>query len=154
VENHTYSLKSDDSAGTYQLMHGDGSGADTPAVDHVVALRFDYYGEGQPPVLLHPIGDTAEPATTYGPKPVAAGVASCCLTIAMINEPNKSGGDSTTGTSIGPSRPMRVAITESTPASRLSASSKASPFGYVAGTVNRTPRYFLVWHRIDCAAEH
>jgi len=63
------------------------------------------------------------------------------------------GGDSTTGTSIGPSRPMRVAITESTPASRLSASSKASPFGYVAGTVNRTPRYFLVWHRIDCAAE-
>ena len=87
VENHTYSLKSDDSAGTYQLMHGDGSGADTPVVDHVVALRFDYYGEGQPPVLLHPIGDTAEPATTYGPKPVAAGVASCLFSAAAPPAP-------------------------------------------------------------------
>lgn len=83
AENHAYFLKSDDSAGTYQLMHDDGAGsADTPVVDHVVALRFDYYGEGQPPVLLRPPGDTIEPATTYGPKPVAAGVASCIFSAA------------------------------------------------------------------------
>jgi len=83
AENHTYSLRSDDSAGTYQLMHDDGTGrVDTPVVDHVVELRFDYYGEGQPPILLRPAGDTVEPATTYGPKPAAAGVASCMFSAA------------------------------------------------------------------------
>ena len=88
AENHTYYLKNDDSTGSYQLMHYDGTtNADVPVVDHVVALRFEYYGEGQPPVLLRPIADTAEPATTYGPKPVAAGVASCIFSAATPPAP-------------------------------------------------------------------
>ena len=88
AENHTYYLRSDDSTGSYQLMHDDGtSNADVPVVDHVVALRFEYYGEGQPPVLLRPIGDLGEPATTYGPRPVAAGVASCIFSAATPPAP-------------------------------------------------------------------
>jgi hypothetical protein len=87
AENHTYYLKSDDSTGTYQLMHYDGtSNAEVPVVDHIVALRFEYYGEGQPPILLRPIGDAEEPSTTYGPKPVA-GVAGCIFSAASPPAP-------------------------------------------------------------------
>ena len=61
-----YSLKSDPTAGTYQLVSSEGGGADVPVVDHLVALTFEYYGDAQPPAL---IGSAQE--TTYGPRPPA-----------------------------------------------------------------------------------
>jgi prepilin-type N-terminal cleavage/methylation domain-containing protein len=67
-----YYLKSDPSAGTYQLMSRDGgTGADAPVVDHLVALTFDYYGDSQPPMLIKTPGDPVGPWTTYGPPPPA-----------------------------------------------------------------------------------
>jgi hypothetical protein len=74
-----YYLKNDTSAGSYQLMSRDaGSGADVPVVDHLVALRFDYYGDSQPPMLIKASSNPAGPwtlgtlgtlGTTYGPRP-------------------------------------------------------------------------------------
>ena len=65
-------MKSDAAAGTYQLVSSDSGGAEVPVVDHLVALKFDYYGESQPPEL---IGNarTIRPTrwTTYGPPPPA-----------------------------------------------------------------------------------
>ena len=54
-------------ATTNQLMHYDGSLSDVPVADNVVSLRFEYYGEPQPPTLKHPGGD--DDSMTYGPKP-------------------------------------------------------------------------------------
>ena len=47
-----YSLKIDAAAGTYQLVSSDSGGAEVPVVDHLVALKFEYYGESQPPELI------------------------------------------------------------------------------------------------------
>ena len=67
-----YYLKSDASAGTYQLMSRDGgTGADVPVVDNLVTLTFDYYGDPQPPRLIKSLDDPAGPWTTYGPAPPA-----------------------------------------------------------------------------------
>ncbi len=74
VAAHTYYLKSDDATQTYQLMHYDGGFTDTPVVDNVVGLTFEYFGEPQPPVLRKPVSDTVGPWTTYGPRPPALGV--------------------------------------------------------------------------------
>ena len=53
-----------------QLMYYDGSSnSDVPVVDHVVGLKFEYYGDPQPPVLRKPVSDPAGPWTTYGPTP-------------------------------------------------------------------------------------
>ena len=52
VESHTYYLKTDLSTKTFQLMQYDGVSTDLPVVDHVVGLRFDYFGDG--PVPLDP----------------------------------------------------------------------------------------------------
>jgi len=72
---HTYFLKTDDVTQTYQLMHDDGTiNADVPVIDHVVGLRFDYYGEPNPPTMLKPVSEPAGPWTTYGPKPPPPGV--------------------------------------------------------------------------------
>ena len=66
-----YYLKSDASTGSYQLMSRDGgTGADVPVVDHLVALRFDYYGDPRPPQLREIIGASTVEAT-YGPAPPA-----------------------------------------------------------------------------------
>jgi hypothetical protein len=73
----TYFLKTDVVNGLYQLMTADGStGAIAPAVDHVVGLTFDYYGDPQPPSLVNALTGPAGPWTTYGPKPPLSGVAS------------------------------------------------------------------------------
>lgn len=70
LANIVYYLKSDASADTYQLMSRDGgTGADVPVVDNLVALKFDYYGNPQPPQLIKAPGDPADPWTTYGPPP-------------------------------------------------------------------------------------
>jgi hypothetical protein len=82
VATHTYYLKTDNTAKTYQLMHYDGYQTDLPVADNVVGLEFEYFGEPQPPTLIpnKPVTDTKGPWTTYGPKPPAIGV------------PNSSGG--------------------------------------------------------------
>ena len=77
VETHTYYLKSDATAQTYQLMHYDGYLTDLPVVDNVVKLQFEYFGEPQPPQLLPGKCLSAGcpgPWTTYGPRPPALGV--------------------------------------------------------------------------------
>lgn len=78
AESHAYYLRTDAGAGAHQLMHYDGSGnADVPVADNIVGLRFDYYGEGQPPMVRGAVDEPASPATTYGPKPSAPGEATC-----------------------------------------------------------------------------
>lgn len=75
VESRTYSLKSDAATDSYQLMVSVGASlADVPAVDHVVGLRFEYFGDPQPPRLLRSHDDAALERTTYGPAPPDAGV--------------------------------------------------------------------------------
>jgi len=71
---HTYYFKAE----TSQLMHYDGESTDLPVVDDVVALRFEYYGDPQPPRRLpgRALAEPTGPWTTYGPKPPPAGVAS------------------------------------------------------------------------------
>jgi prepilin-type N-terminal cleavage/methylation domain-containing protein len=54
---------------TNQLMFYDGSGApDVPVVDNVVGLKFEYYGDPQPPLIKN---SAAPWLTTYGPSPKA-----------------------------------------------------------------------------------
>jgi prepilin-type N-terminal cleavage/methylation domain-containing protein len=70
----TYYLKADKDKNTYQLMYYDGYKTDLPVVDNVVKLKFEYFGEAQPPRLLPPgpntcLSNCAGPWTTYGPKP-------------------------------------------------------------------------------------
>jgi prepilin-type N-terminal cleavage/methylation domain-containing protein len=47
IESHTYYLRSDPSAGDFQLRHYDGVSTDRPVLDHVVGLRFEYFGANQ-----------------------------------------------------------------------------------------------------------
>ncbi len=65
----TYWLKADASTQLYQLMRYDGDATDSPIVDNVVGLSFEYYGDPAPPQLRPGL----VPATTYGPKPPALG---------------------------------------------------------------------------------
>lgn len=74
VATDTYYLRTDTTTNTFQLMHYDGASTDTPLIDNVVALRFEYLGEATPPVLRVPVTDPVGPWTTYGPKPPAPGV--------------------------------------------------------------------------------
>ena len=50
VVSHTYELRVDAAADTFQLMRYDGRQGDFPIVDHVVALAFDYFGAGPTPL--------------------------------------------------------------------------------------------------------
>jgi prepilin-type N-terminal cleavage/methylation domain-containing protein len=59
---------------TYQLAHYDGALTDTPLIDDIVGLRFDYLGDATPPFLRVPVTDPVGPWTSYGPKPPALGV--------------------------------------------------------------------------------
>jgi type II secretory pathway pseudopilin PulG len=76
VATHTYYLKKDLNAKTFELRHFDGYQTDLPVVDNVVDLEFEYFGEGQPPrrLLNRPLTDPTGPWTTYGPKPLNLGV--------------------------------------------------------------------------------
>jgi len=60
-----YYLKSDDATKTYQLMYFDGWNVDLPVADNVVRLRFQYFGDPQPPVLTgKPLTKKPGPWTT------------------------------------------------------------------------------------------
>lgn len=74
VEMVTYWLRSDEAAGTFELMQYDGEGTDLPIADHVVALDFAYYGDPVPPVLVDPEGESGGPRSSYGPAPPAPDV--------------------------------------------------------------------------------
>jgi hypothetical protein len=75
AQNHTYYLKTDALNNVHQLMHYDGTtNADAPVVDNIVGLRFDYYGDPDPPKVRKALSDTAPPLTTYGPRPAAVAV--------------------------------------------------------------------------------
>jgi Tfp pilus assembly protein PilW len=70
LTNIVYSQKSDASTDSYQLISREGgTGSDVPVVDDLVALKFDYYGDPQPPRLLRSPDDPAGAWTTYGPSP-------------------------------------------------------------------------------------
>jgi len=78
VAAHTYYLKTDINTNTYQLMHYDGYKTDLPIVDNVVKLKFSYFGDPQPPMLIpgKSLCDASAkgPFTTYGPKPPCIGL--------------------------------------------------------------------------------
>jgi type II secretory pathway pseudopilin PulG len=61
-------------AAAQQLMYYDGDQRDEAAVDNVVDLEFEYFGETRPPVLVTSPSGTKW--TTYGPRPPAVGVSS------------------------------------------------------------------------------
>jgi hypothetical protein len=68
---HTFEWAKDATTGVPLLSHYDGFATARPAVDHVVAVAFDYFGEAGPP-QLRPGVDLAAPRgpwTTYGPAP-------------------------------------------------------------------------------------
>jgi hypothetical protein len=54
------------------LARYDGYQSDLPAVDHIVRLAFEYYGDPRPPVVRSAAGVLAD-STTYGPPPPAPG---------------------------------------------------------------------------------
>ena len=66
TELRAYHLKQD-SEGIWQLMQYDGHASDQPAVEDVIALRFDYFGEGLPPVAT--VTEHGDPRATYGAAP-------------------------------------------------------------------------------------
>jgi hypothetical protein len=74
IEQSTYSLAVDRVTGTPRLMVYDGHLSDSPLVDHVVRLAFEYFGESAPPVLVE--GEAAVPwlRASYGPLPPGADV--------------------------------------------------------------------------------
>jgi hypothetical protein len=70
----TYHHKSDNVATVYQLMRHDGWATDLPVVDDVVALRFQYFGDPEPPRrTAKPLEEPDGPWTTYGPAPPPVG---------------------------------------------------------------------------------
>jgi len=69
----TYWLKSDEAAGTYQLMLNESANnADVPVVDHLVGLIFEYLGDPQHPMIREPADAVGPWRTTYGPRPTSA----------------------------------------------------------------------------------
>ncbi len=68
----SYFLKEDQTSSTPQLVRYDAAGgADVPVVDHVAALRFDYFGEAEPPVVVAGVPSTEVARVSYGPVPPA-----------------------------------------------------------------------------------
>jgi prepilin-type N-terminal cleavage/methylation domain-containing protein len=61
-------------AATRQLMYYDGDQRDEAVIDEVVELRFEYFGEPRPPMIINPVTNAVGPWTSYGPKPPALGV--------------------------------------------------------------------------------
>ncbi len=64
-----YRLRPDSSTLTPQLVRSDGAGNELPVCEHIVGLRFEYFGSAVPPELTEPASAPAGPRTTYGPRP-------------------------------------------------------------------------------------
>ncbi|HEY6508251.1 MAG TPA: hypothetical protein VIY56_09575, partial [Vicinamibacterales bacterium] len=73
---HSYALRRDAATGTPQLAHYDGFVTERAAVDHVVGLAFEYFGEREPPQLRAAVrpSESPRPWTTYGPAPPPPGM--------------------------------------------------------------------------------
>jgi hypothetical protein len=70
VTTRNYLLKEDLASSTPQLVRYDAAGgADVPVVDHVAALRFDYFGDAEPPALVPGVAAADAPRVSYGPVP-------------------------------------------------------------------------------------
>ena len=73
----TFARRTDTVKGLNQLVSYDGSDrADVPVADDLVAMKFDYYGDPDPPTLIVPPENPAGPWTSYGPAPPKIGVQS------------------------------------------------------------------------------
>ena len=70
-ESRTYHLKRD-AGGIWQLMQYDGQVSDQPAVEDVIALRFEYFGSGDPPTAS--LTERGAVRATYGAAPPFPGV--------------------------------------------------------------------------------
>jgi prepilin-type N-terminal cleavage/methylation domain-containing protein len=68
-----YSLRLDAATGVSQLRRSTDGSADMPLLDHVTALRFEYFGRAEPPAVLED-GDLDRRRTSYGPLPPPADV--------------------------------------------------------------------------------
>jgi len=68
---HTFELSADAATGVPVLSHYDGFVTERPAVDHVVAMTLEYFGDPEPPRLRPAVDLRAArgPWTTYGPVP-------------------------------------------------------------------------------------
>ncbi|MGH9241203.1 MAG: PilW family protein [Vicinamibacterales bacterium] len=62
----TYHLKQD-SEGVWQLMQYDGRASDQPAVEDVVSLRVEYFGDAEPPAAT--VSERGAVRVTYGAVP-------------------------------------------------------------------------------------
>ena len=63
-----YSLRLDPATGAFQIRRSTDGAPDMPFLDHVTALRFEYFGRADPPSVI----DDGEPLmrrTSYGPLP-------------------------------------------------------------------------------------
>lgn len=65
-ESRTYHLKQD-AEGIWQLMQYDGHASDQPAVEDVIALRFEYFGSGEAPTAS--MTERGDVRVTYGAPP-------------------------------------------------------------------------------------
>ena len=70
-DSRTYHLRQD-GEGIWQLMQYDGRLSDQPAVEDVILLRFEYFGDGEPPVAT--IDERGGIHVTYGAPPPPMGV--------------------------------------------------------------------------------
>jgi hypothetical protein len=62
----TYHLRQD-SEGVWQLMQYDGHASDQPAVEDVVSLRVEYFGDAEPPIAT--VTERGDVRVTYGAVP-------------------------------------------------------------------------------------
>ncbi|MGE0816974.1 MAG: prepilin-type N-terminal cleavage/methylation domain-containing protein, partial [Vicinamibacterales bacterium] len=70
VEGRTYYLRAAGPARPSQLVrYAGGEAFDTPVVDHVVSLGFEYVGVADPPRMSRALSDPWGVRTTYGPAP-------------------------------------------------------------------------------------
>jgi hypothetical protein len=67
----TYHLKQD-ADGIWQLMQYDGHASDQPAVEDVVSLGFEYFGDAEPPIAT--VTERGDVRVTYGAAPPPLGV--------------------------------------------------------------------------------
>ena len=67
-----FSIQNDSASGAPQLRRAFDGAADMPVVDHVTAMRFEYFGEPLAPQVLDD-ADIERRRTSYGPLPPPAG---------------------------------------------------------------------------------